>query len=120
MTETHTPGPWVAREYLSPPNTWFVRGPEDENVTGQAGGKMNEANARLIAAAPDMLEALVAAERQLRPLSGRSRHADLHKIICAAIDKATAASSVGKSGTDLNQTTDPKDSFFSVAVEVCL
>lgn len=53
----YTKGPWIAREYTSPVESWFVHGPDNENVTGQAGGKMTEANARLIAAAPDLLEA---------------------------------------------------------------
>jgi hypothetical protein len=54
--------------------------------------RLAEAEARAAAAA-DLLEALVKAEEQLRPRSGRSRNADLHAIIVAAIAKATGAAS---------------------------
>jgi hypothetical protein len=51
----HTPGPWRAYQ---PRITWQIRGPQDEYVMEARYGVRQEADARLIAAAPDMLEAL--------------------------------------------------------------
>ena len=50
----HTPGPWEAREDYD--STWWVvqSGPAQDLAIHD----LSEANARLIAAAPDMLEAL--------------------------------------------------------------
>lgn len=53
----NTPGPWSAQEYASPTGTYFVRGANDEKIIG-GGVSLQEGNARLIAAAPDMLAAL--------------------------------------------------------------
>jgi hypothetical protein len=58
MTQTtavgHTPGPWIAREYFS--GHWDVAA--DASGEKLAAVAKSGANARLIAAAPDMLEAL--------------------------------------------------------------
>ena len=57
----HTPGPWATRES---PEHWgridFIIHSEDTDVATawQGGTKANRANACLIAAAPDLLEAL--------------------------------------------------------------
>lgn len=51
----HTPGPWVATKFMGTyggPDTWGVRLSNDTGIT-----PMLEANARLIAAAPELLEA---------------------------------------------------------------
>ena len=48
----HTPGPWEAREH-SDGSHWFV----DWDGGWTAGDELSEANARLIAAAPELLEA---------------------------------------------------------------
>jgi len=50
-----TAGPWTARQYCGKDDSWFVRGPSDERVCGSGSGHVIEANARLIAAAPDLL-----------------------------------------------------------------
>lgn len=55
----HTPGPWVARKAHS--GIWDVFAGDRDVVTVMGGGiypPANEANARLIAAAPDLWEAL--------------------------------------------------------------
>ena len=72
-TPKHTPGPWVTdsdtgREYVLAP-------PLDENEGGAtiicSMGLESEANTRLIAAAPDLLEALDAALAQIDTVSAR-------------------------------------------------
>ena len=66
MTATHTPGPWIA--HCAPSGAWI----EDVNMAviakwdGESAGRMAMPNARLIAAAPDLLAAL---ERTLNWLS---------------------------------------------------
>lgn len=58
----HTPGPWIAHKL--PLDRWLISA-GNENVAGTASGGFGpnddateQANARLIAAAPDLLEAL--------------------------------------------------------------
>tara|TARA_R110000868_G_scaffold263743_2_gene522389 strand:- start:2007 stop:2321 length:315 start_codon:yes stop_codon:yes gene_type:complete len=63
MTEAHTPGPWLVQAERNGTFTVWTRQPYtgslatviDEDINGPYPAK---ANARLIAAAPDMLEAL--------------------------------------------------------------
>ena len=65
MKQQHTPGPWKCSQYLGHP-AWSVhmdagdRGRGSTIVDGVAGIDLEQrlANARLIAAAPDLLEAL--------------------------------------------------------------
>lgn len=85
----HTPGPWV----IDP--CWDILGNTDDGngmvcqITTDAVPRAEaEANARLIAAAPDMLEALKQAEQQID--YGQIDAA--HRIIIAAIDKAEGRS----------------------------
>lgn len=64
---THTPGPWSATQNAY--SVWFVNGGEEHDngrvkyrdlvCGGNNHDTLTEANARLIAAAPDLLEALV-------------------------------------------------------------
>lgn len=63
MEKKHTPGPWSAEEcrsgfavYAYKSGDAVVRTEDDE---GRYGTIANEANARLIAAAPELLEALI-------------------------------------------------------------
>lgn len=61
MTHKHTPGPWTASEY-----GLIGAGPQFLHIakTATTGmGRAADANARLIAAAPEMLDALVLALR---------------------------------------------------------
>jgi hypothetical protein len=70
MSGQHTPGPWVATQEFA--NRWRITAPAAEGMVPEslaivthtvleAGshGENTEANARLIAAAPDLLEALI-------------------------------------------------------------
>lgn len=50
----HTPGPWTAECMDADTDCWQV--PEPLVSCGSDGDYLNEANARLIAAAPDLLE----------------------------------------------------------------
>jgi len=59
----HTPGPWAAgRRGVPDPKgrEWEVRDGEGWPITGWGCVRQTEANARLIAAAPDLLKALTA------------------------------------------------------------
>lgn len=71
MTVQHTPGPWIicddgglcihSPEYGSVGQVWT-------HLTMQSDGSVEGANARLIAAAPDLLEALADAVNELQTL----------------------------------------------------
>lgn len=59
----HTPGPWTFRRARSGEHRWWIEGPGGDEkpwyIAETAGrGQENEANARLIAAAPELLAAL--------------------------------------------------------------
>ena len=60
MTDAHTPGPWAARRMHT--GGFDIMDPRNRDVVTVYGGgvetESREANARLIAAAPDLLEAL--------------------------------------------------------------
>ena len=47
----YTSGPWAAREYASPVNTYYITGPNGKMI----GRSYNKADAALIASAPDLL-----------------------------------------------------------------
>lgn len=61
QTGNHTPGPWVAERTLAP-RGWIVSRKDDQYdvaiVRDGSGQPENEANARLIAASPEMLSEL--------------------------------------------------------------
>ncbi len=58
---THTPGPWKAHHYrIDDKDHWDVRSEDGTHITGWGRVTQPEANARLIAAAPEMLAALKA------------------------------------------------------------
>lgn len=72
MIEKHTPGPWYVDEDMRPGMSWNRHIHSDRNTTicfmAHSDGKaeeMDEANARLVAAAPDLLEALKACQLEL-------------------------------------------------------
>ncbi len=55
----HTPGPWVAWQERAPNGPWMVEmGAGELHIGFLPNGAPDEANARLIAAAPDLLAAL--------------------------------------------------------------
>ena len=60
---THTPGPWLVDSPNRKTNKGYeVRSSNDECITGWGSVTQTEANARLIAAAPDMKKELEAAK----------------------------------------------------------
>lgn len=61
MTE-HTPGPWVAHPHSYKQDWIIIAEPDDPFAGGHVGNVFNEADARLIARAPAMEEALRAIE----------------------------------------------------------
>lgn len=83
MDATHVPGPWVIRAYEG---EHFVEIKADNGFRVIAGvpfcNGVRDANARLISAAPDLLEACIAAK------SGDPR---AYQLLPAAIAKATGA-----------------------------
>ena len=104
MSAAHTPGPWVKDRYnqLRGPNGVQV-GVWDAGISWVSRDDEAEANARLIGAAPDLLEALKAMKRAgLREGISASEQAGLDLIYeqaCAAIAKATTAIDPNSVGT---------------------
>lgn len=93
MSAQHTPGPWKALAIDSAGWVDIVReGTDDAWPLPFAACKHfdQEANARLIAAAPDLLEACVEARVRMVGVTGMERHVAL---LDAAISKATGQKS---------------------------
>ena len=86
MSAAHTPGPW----YLNP-RGWVVQSPGDI-VTRLEGSNDKEANALLIAAAPDLLNLLTAAGR-LEELTGENLA--VYARTFAALARAAIAKATG-------------------------
>ena len=92
-TPAHTPGPWrfaKARTHI------HIGGPVGDPSCGYVcrlqSREIDEANARLIAAAPDMLSALIEMQKLLVKTSLTQRDMDdLYHIAQDAIAKATGA-----------------------------
>lgn len=118
-----TPGPWTARKAHS--GIWDVFAGDCNVVTVYGSGiypPANEANARLIAAAPDLLAALeglteIIAKAGLRQLaqgvelgqiSWAMKATDRMEAARAAILKATAANSVGTERSEVHHETGVK------------
>lgn len=57
----HTPGPWEVVRFSDEPNPVIIGPNGDERITTVSGNQDDAANARLIAAAPEMLAMLKAA-----------------------------------------------------------
>lgn len=104
MTAQHTPGPW---EFNDPAKFTQGHGKFSETAVYAPGNafpwRMAEvqgpdqatevANARLIAAAPELLAALRLAEEEIHhPGSAASLGLDVSEIVCAAIVKAVRGS----------------------------
>jgi hypothetical protein len=95
MTAQHTPGPWKVKagtnavlagrkqicSHVNAASALPVNMLDDQEIA--------QANARLIAAAPELLEALQAALEALRGSAGFDEINNAKKQIKAAIDKAT-------------------------------
>lgn len=91
MTQAqHTPGPWVASPNIG---YWMVGAPVSEELPAHAdrhiGNIYSEDNARLIAAAPDLLAALDQVDAYLSPFDGEEdAYAEIRSVIQQAIAKA--------------------------------
>lgn len=91
-----TPGPWTT---LAPPRYFAVRGPDDDAICdlfphaghGGVGPEIARANARLIAAAPDLLDAAKDAADLLRNIR-EFTPADIIDACVARLRAAIAAS----------------------------
>lgn len=85
---THTPGPWFVKGQFIGPRLSEDSGIQLKvaRVAGDETDAEADANAHLIAAAPDLLEALVEAAEFIQPFN---RAEDLLDRIDAAIAKAT-------------------------------
>jgi hypothetical protein len=84
---SHTSGPWVLRKRIANQTTthyylFHVGNPDTRETVCEC---VNEFNARLIAAAPELLEALIAAKRMIK---GRRVDSIAMKFIEDAIAKA--------------------------------
>ena len=91
MSTQYTPGPWVARPQ-GDANDWCLLTADDKwmaafRQNGELMVARQEANARLIAAAPELLEAL----QELLPLWSSGIDEPLVKKARAALAKATEA-----------------------------
>ena len=90
----HTPGPWIAGDDES--SDFFLVGPHDgDGIVYQPVVKLhNESNARLIAAAPELLEALKACLPYLEGMSDKLKIATASPevaVLNVRIVKARAA-----------------------------
>ena len=82
MKTQHTPGPWTV-------DNQYIHGPDGIRFLAVAGDGAGQANARLIASAPDLLAALYSIATDPSAIySGANAH--IGDIARAAIAKATA------------------------------
>ncbi len=88
MSEKHTPGPWEATSRDHPEQGVYGWGFRIATMTG---GELSRdiANARLIAAAPDMYEALKLCREYLAHSLGSTSEVNPYPAIDAALAKAT-------------------------------
>lgn len=75
MSGQHTPGPWIAEGSEMNATVW-VRGPDGKRVCSVKRCETDFDNARLIAAAPDLYEALKAALPYLGSAANEHIHND--------------------------------------------
>lgn len=80
----HTPGPWERSEFAGQWNVWPTKKHRKSNGAAVA-YDMTPEDARLIAAAPDMLEALIALSEQFEAAWSKQG------ISCPDVTKARAA-----------------------------
>jgi hypothetical protein len=93
MSETHTPGPWVATARTNAHIDIDAPGQHGYGATKVASTSLykHEANARLIAAAPDLLEALKAILPFIPNTSASEGGASKYSENVRAADKVRAA-----------------------------
>lgn len=89
----HTPGPWRYKPHSVDGNYMLIFCSDDSSEGDNLRGYCGEANARLIAAAPDLLGALKAAEQAMSNEIFASEvlasDSVVREMIRAAINKAT-------------------------------
>jgi len=90
---THTPGPWKAKTIPGDYSKWEVRDSKGKSITGWGRVTQTRDNARLIAAAPDMLAALKGILDIDNPPWGEPGHVDFNTAIVMA--RAAVAKSEG-------------------------
>jgi len=101
---THTPGPWEVgydpEDYEDCQSVWYFTQPPNEGAGAEIAGRICEpANAHLIAASPDLLEALILLVEEcdetlaIEPDDLNSEMRARAEIAHAAIAKATGAKS---------------------------
>jgi hypothetical protein len=106
----HTPGPWKAQPREFPEGQWFLEGQWEVVSTcdiewliaaaaPHIDGDPDEANARLIAAAPELLEALMGLRLYVNPLLGGEEVDNARRAANAAIAKATGGNPMSKPDT---------------------
>ena len=88
---THTPGPWTANgaDVAKP---YYINGPDGEvivNGSNEEYGVIGRANARLIAAAPELLEACMTADSILQVPGHGREYDEIRNMLKDAIAKAT-------------------------------
>ena len=88
METKHTPGPWVADGSEITTETW-VCGADGKRICTMRPSFADWSNARLIAAAPELLEALMDALKDLEALSQWDNASACARKARAAIAKAT-------------------------------
>ena len=110
MTIKHTPGPWRVADNMHGINNVPVHGVVDKQgmaIANCGNGSDSSINARMIAAAPELLDALLKTVRYLADLNGcdwikgddvgavdmRQRAKALQQITFSAIAKATGGAS---------------------------
>lgn len=91
----HTPGPWEIVDNMRDPDGFAIYAPNEDYQLDRIGRCFNKFNAHLIAAAPDLLEALQAALSQCLAWQGEPNehsceiHSEIVRQARAAIAKAT-------------------------------
>lgn len=100
--QKHTPGPWFVLDRVSQNDSRSLiysqreeyTPSEDVALVGAVSPNEQQANAKLIAAAPELLEALKETKASIERMPkgiGRGAMAPLYEQVCNAIAKATGA-----------------------------
>jgi len=92
MTTQHTPGPWYIDRILNNANLGYRAIIDGDGYTVCSPSPMGQANARLIAAAPDLLAVLEEIVKAIDFERGASETEDAERLLIAAreaIAKAT-------------------------------
>lgn len=105
MTNTQHTGPWEEIRSKKHPGAFFYKERNTDNFICKIYKEAGQANARLIAAAPELLEALEAAERELNEIGAclhhcteaEAKNADFIKKQLLIIVRAVIAKAKGQS-----------------------